>query len=363
MKLKKLTSFIILLCLTITLLVGCSGESDKDLKENTEVDKNKVYEFNVSFHAPEGATVALTDVFRRMEKTSEGRLKFNIFYTWTLSSVESVIKDLQSGITDIATVPPHEYMNLFPRTSFITGTPFLGLPGILEAGDIYAEMLEEFPSIMDEYEDMGLTYWTNFFMPQNNLYQTGSYGEIIVKPSDLKGHKIIITSTMMQQLVAKHGGAPVTATITEYFSNLEKGVADSTVSHLNAINAFGCGELIKKATIFGDSGMFLGSLSFLFSTKKWNSLPKDLQQIFTDEAEAIRKSNGEEDIAKLKSGMEKLTASGADIYTLTDAEIKVWQDDFEPFLEDYIAQLEKDGVDDIQEIYDVLKEKIANYDK
>ncbi|MPW24737.1 hypothetical protein GC105_02895 [Alkalibaculum sp. M08DMB] len=361
MRIKKLTSIIMFFCLMITLLAGCSGGSDNDsVESNTEVDKDKVHEFNVSFAAPEAATVPLTDVFRRMEQTSEGRLKFNIFYSWSLSSVDSVIKDLQSGVTDIAVVPPHEHLNLFPRTSLITGTPFLGLPGILEAGEIYNEMLEEYPSLKAEYEDLELTYWTTIFMPQNNLFQTGSYGELIVKPSDLRGHKIIGSNTMMQKLIASNSGAPVTAHVTEYYSNLEKGVADSVVQHLSALNAFGCGELIKKATVFGDSGMMINSMALIFSTNKWNSLPEDLQQIFTSEAENLRIENAKVDEFKIKAAMDKLSET-AEVYTLTDAELKEWKDAFEPILKEYIDQLEADGADDAWELYEGVIEKVANY--
>lgn len=83
--------------------------------------------------------------------------------------------------------------------------------------------------------------------------------------------------------------------------------------------------------------------------------------MITAESKNLRVNEGEFDTNFMNGSMGKLTESGAELYTLTDAEIQVWRDDFKPLLESYIKQLEKDGVKDAQDLYDAVVEKVANY--
>ncbi len=348
---KKILSMLMLVVFALTLFTGC-GEKGGEAKED------KVYEFNVSFAAPEMATTALTAVFERMEEQSEGRLKFNIFYSWSLTSIDSVVKDLQSGVADIAAVAPHEYLNLFPRNTMVTGTPFLGQPGMVEAGEIYTELLEEYPSLMQEYEELGLHYWTYYYNPPYNLFSTEETSAIT--PDDFKGRKVITSESMMQQLIADNNGAPVTSAITDYYSNLEKGVADGALSHLNALNAFGCGELLNSATVFGEGGMYMKTMVFLFNGDKWDELPDDLKAIIDGEAANLAAESAVEELSKTQAGMAAFAEKGT-VHELTEEEVEVWKTEFAPILEEYLVQLESEGVEDARELYEAVEEKVASY--
>lgn len=352
MKLRKLVSVLMLLTLAFTLLAGCGKK-----EEGGGGDADKVYEFNVSFAAPEFSTTALTAVFERMEEASEGRLKFNIFYSWSLTTVPTVVKDLQSGIADIAAMPVHEHSNLFPRNTLVTGTPFMGQADMVEAGEVYAELLKEEPSLLAEYDEVGLHYWTYFYNPPYNIFSTKNAA--IATPSELRGSKLIVSENMVQKLIAGNSGAPISAPVTEYFSNLEKGVADGAISHINVINGFGAGPLINSATVFGESGMYLKTMVLAFNADKWNALPDDLKAIFNAEADALALESAIEEDRKVKEGMEEL-ATRADVKVLTDAEMQPWKTAFEPILEEYLDQLEEDGVDNARELYEKAIEKISN---
>ena len=130
---KKLVVLVLAACLAIGLLGGLTVASADD-----------TFELNVSFAAPEFSTMGITESLDRIQEASEGRLKFNYYYSWSLASVATVVDDLNSGVVDIAAVPVNEHLNTFPYSNLITYTPFLPLKGMRETAVMFNEMFEEF---------------------------------------------------------------------------------------------------------------------------------------------------------------------------------------------------------------------------
>jgi TRAP-type C4-dicarboxylate transport system substrate-binding protein len=140
---KKIIALVLVFSLVFAL-AACGGGGDSEpVGGDGPADEGKVYKMNVSFAAPEFSNPGITAAFERIQEASNGRIEFTYYYSWSLSSVPTVIDDLNSGIVDIAAVPVTEHMNLFPYTNLVTYTPFLGLPGTMAAGDFFHELYHE----------------------------------------------------------------------------------------------------------------------------------------------------------------------------------------------------------------------------
>lgn len=351
---KKILSLIMILCLVLAL-TACQPNTSS----STTADPDKVYKFNVSFAAPEFSTTEITASLDRIQEASNGKIEFTYYYSWSITSVPTVVDDLTSGVCDIAAVPINEHLNLFPYSNLITYTPFLGLPGMIEASDLFTEMYNEQEAIQKEYTDAGLHYWTNYPMPGYNIYTTDK-NNAIKKPEDLKGLKLITSSALMQQYISTHQGAAVTAPVTEYATSLNTNVVNGVINHANVLAAFGCMDFINAATVFGDSGTAMVPMIMAFSETAWSSLPADLQKLFNDEAVDLAHNQGGWDKAANEKNIGIIEEKGGTVTRLTADEIAVWADAFEAQREAYIAELIADGHAEAQNVYDALQEKLAS---
>lgn len=367
---KKIVSLLLAVALMALALAACgdssssgstatstpASSSQAEGSSATEpVDDGTVYEFNVSFAAPEFSTTGITASLDAIQEASNGRIKFTYYYSWSLTSVANVIDDLNNGVVDIAAVPINEHLNRFPYSNLVTYTPFLGLPNMLAAAEIYDELYDENEVFAQEYDAAGLVYWTNFPNPPYNIFTRENYE--IRTPEDLNGLQLITSSSMMQQFITANGGAPVGAPVTEYATSLNTGAVDGVVNHANVLAAFGASDFIKGGTVFGESGTAMALMMMCFSKGAWEKLPADLQQLFTDEAENLRDTQGDWDYNANKANIE----GWDNIITLTDDEMKVWQDAFAGDLAAYITELEGSGATEAQAMYDALQVKIAAY--
>lgn len=325
-------------------------------------DDGTVYKFNVSFAAPEFSTTEITAALNRIKEASNGRIEFTYYYSWSITSVPTVVDDLVNGVCDIAAVPIHEHLNTFPYSTLISYTPFLGLPGMLEGAKIFDEMYDEYPQLQEEYAKLGLHYWTNYPCPGYNIYTTSD--KQIRTPADLNGLKLITSSRLMQEFITANGGAPVNVPVTDYATNLQTSVAHGAINHVNVMRAFGCIDFIKGGTLFGENGEAGTTISLMImclSEKAWNSLPADLQALFEAEAEALRDNQGGWDKEANTGNHMGMIGDGVPLITLTDDEVKVWSDAFAEILDGYIADLVAAGATDAQLLYDAVKAKIAAY--
>ena len=353
---KKILALVLALVMALSL-VACGEKAPAADDGAAAGDDTTVYKMNVSFASPEFTTQAITDSLNRIQAASNGRIEFTYYYSWSLSSVPTVVDDLTSGVVDIAAVPINEHLALFPYSNLVTYTPFLGLTNQMVAGETYDAMFDEYDVFPTEYAKLGLKYWTNYPCPGYNIFTTKD--NQIKTPDDLAGLKLITSSSMMAQFIEAHGGAVLNSPVTDYATNLNTSVADGVVNHANVLMAFGCMDFLKGATVFGDQGSAMSLMMMCFSEDAWNALPADLQALFEAEAETLRDNQCEYDYTSHAGNIDYIRGNGGNVITLTDEEIDAWRDAFAPFLSDYIAELEAGGATEAQAIYDALQAKLA----
>lgn len=354
---KKLIA--LLLALVMVFAVAACGGGNTDTGEaNPNADDGKIYEINVNLTFPEVSASGFIKWCEEVTEATGGRLKFNNYYSYSLVALPDVVKGLQTGLVDMAAVTLYEYPSIFTLNGNVFGLPFLGWKDEASASEIYWEMMEECPELMAEYETLGLHYMSAYAMPGYNMFMTKA--DAMETPADLKGHKVITVSTAAQELLAANGGAPVSAGPTDYYSNLEKGVADSIISHINVLGAFGVApELIDKAVFFGDeySGAYMYMLGFVFSEDFWNTLPADIQAVLTEKAPLLGQYCLEADMNLSKVFIDKLDEAGVEKVILNDEQVKVWADALTGFTADELAEWGEINPA-TESIYETILEKI-----
>lgn len=367
-----------LLALTMLLALAACGGTDEPNPGNSDsagdpgtqqssppVTDDKVYDITVELNYPEPAANILTQYFKDLEELSSGRLHFDIYYGYSLNGEAGILDALEAGIIQVAGFMPYTEDTLFPYSGALFNMPFLGFTDMEAATDIWYQMLESSPEMQAEYDNAGLTVIAASANPIYDLHFKN--GDLNIRvPSDLKGLSIITTVPEIQTIVNNNGGAPIEAAPGDYYSNLDKGVAEGIIQHINILTSFGvnpelCGQHVRFEKAGG--GFVTSIINVVWSTEHLNSLPQDLQDIINTRSATLSDEMVSNDMGLVENNYKLSEDAGAKIVYLTEEEGQAWRDAAAPIVEESLARYEKEGADQMTAMYQRLKDTIANYSK
>ncbi len=112
----------------------------------------------------------------------------------------------------------------------------------------------------------------------------------ITSMNDFKGLKIRAHGGFVPFIVNAIGASPVTTPSTEVYIALERGIIDGAIRNLPALNSFKEYELTR----YGISVPITWATGDIcISTRAWNKLPKDLQNILVESGKEITQSTAD----------------------------------------------------------------------
>jgi TRAP-type C4-dicarboxylate transport system substrate-binding protein len=219
--------------------------------------------------------VAFTAYLDEVEKRTNGRIKFERYYSSALAKPPQILEATGAGIADLS---------LF-IASYTPGRVPLAtvgnIPGAYKHSWVATKALLEMYKTIPEM---------NAEMTKNNVRFVAPYGtgpfyclnnKNIQSIEDLKGLKIAADGPR-GLLVKELGASPVGMPITEIFTALNRGTVDGTIFGPSAITAFGMHEAAKSLWKVNFGG---GVGPIAINLDKWNSLPADLQKIMVEVGE------------------------------------------------------------------------------
>jgi TRAP-type transport system periplasmic protein len=244
-----------------------------------------------------------------VEKKSNGRVKFERYYSGALAKAPQILDAIGGGIADIA---------VFVATYTPGKVPLATvgyLPGaynhVWVAAKAYLELYETVPAMQKE-------------MAKNNVrlvtvWGTGPYFIFSKKQlrslDDIKGLKLAATG-QIGLLVKALGASAVGLPITESYTAVDRGTIDGVCYGPSAAAAYSIHEVAKhlfKLRVGGGVGPIGMNLD------KWNSLPSDIQRIMIEvgkehprSVEQIYQIDGDQSsLMKMKKGGLQVTEPSA----------------------------------------------------
>ena len=313
----------------------------------------KTYSFTYStFFPPTHIQTKVPEAWaKEIEKRSNGQIQIKIFPGGALTTAPQIYDGVVKGISDFGLSVFAYSPGRFPVIAAIDNP--LGYTNAFVATRTINELNRKFQP--KELSDVHVCY---LFAHGPGLLHTVS--KPVQKLEDVQGLKIRSTGTS-QLIVRALGGAPVAMSQGETYDALKKNIVDGTLVPIEALEGFKQGEVLKYTTytysIAYSQGFFVA-----MNLDKWNSLPKDLQQIITDvsrEYEDITaKAWGDSD----KSGVEFVKKLGHEFIDLSDEESAKFKKAVEPVFAEYIKNANEKGVDG-QAVFDAVKEMVEKYSK
>lgn len=214
----------------------------------------------------------------RVETATNGALKGQVFPAGQLGGTPQQIQGVGLGTIEAFVSPPDFLVGIDPRFMVLTA-PYL-FDSIDHAHRVLTdkEFLDKFLALGEPKGYKGLA-----------LMSSGPVGIAMRTPfnmpDDLKGKKIRINATPMEQaMMASFGSSGVPMGLVEALQAVQQGVVDGVQSGLPAIANFKFFEMTKYHA--NTQHFFISSLGVV--SKRWfDGLPAAQQQVLVNEARAL----------------------------------------------------------------------------
>lgn len=285
------------------------------------------------FMPPTSDQVALAKEWAaEVEKRTSGRVKVTVYPGSTLMPVAQTYDGITKGIADIGYGIFTYHRGRFPLTEV------LDLPLGYKSGYFVTKLANEYfkkfnPKELDDVK----VFWLDGHGP--GFFHTR---KPVAKLEDLKGMKIR-SGGLQSKIALALGAAPVSIPVTDAYDALSKGVAEGIMLPDEGIMTWSLGEVVKYHTRnWGTT--YTATFYTVMNKQKWNSLPKDIQQI-------IEKLNEEwiERAAIMWQDRDDrmrgtLAKQGNKFIELTKEEDARWAALIKPILADYVKMTKEKGL-------------------
>lgn len=317
--------------------------------------KDKVIELKFNDWGPPGIGIGKLhqQAAKMIEERTNGKVKVNCFFSQSLLKYPETFRGVSSDITDISLYVELGGMNEVNR---ILGMAFTGLPGMIMSSKIFKEMIKNYPEFNQEFEKSGVKWIAIRSMPPNQLHMVK---KPVKFPEDLKGMRVI-GDPYMADSYKKVGAAVLQLGPPDWYSSLERGVAQAQMVHWAAAYDFKIQELFKYHTQFGKGAGGATSIGFVVNEKKWNSLPADVQKVIKDVYDWVNEESLKYDVDLIAKAKKEAEEDGQVITWLTPDEVQVWLDWAKPSNEKLLEEIESKGWP-AHRIYDGMQELIQKY--
>lgn len=290
---------------------------------------------------------------KEIERRSNGALKVTIFPGGSsFGDVARQFDQVRAGVVDIAHGLHGIPRGRFPRSSVID------LPFLTESANAATRTLWAlYPTYLkEEYPGVKV-----LALHAHNGGLIHTRDKPITQMTDLKGLRIRTPSPAVSMMLEALGATPVGLPPGQVYENLQKGAIDGSVFPWDPVASFKLAEVLKYHL---DARTYTVSFFFVMSQTKYDSLPAEARK-------AIDDASGDALIEKFgawwnkwdQAGLDSAKARGNVIARLDDAERAKWREALAPMTEAYLAQIEKQGVPNVRQIYDEARRLVAQFDK
>jgi TRAP-type C4-dicarboxylate transport system substrate-binding protein len=282
-----------------------------------------------------------------IEKRTDGRVKITTYPGGSLTKAPQCYDGVVNGISDIG-------MSCFAYTRgrfpLLEGLDLpLGYPDGVTASRVATDMTKKYRP--EEVADTEVMY-VHAHGPGILASKTP-----VRKLEDMNGLKVRATG-LSAKIVDSLGGTSVAMSQPETYEALQKGVVEATFCPIETLKGWKQGEVIEYVTDTSPIG-YTTSMFVVMNRDKWNSLPKDVQDIITQVNSEWVEKHGEAWDQADADGEAFITTLDREVIDLPPDEIVRWQEAVEPILNDYTEKTDATGLPGGQFLKD-LQDKVAS---
>ena len=265
-----------------------------------------------------------------VEKETGGKVKFKFFHSGQLYKGKEEFGALERGEIDMAAPNDLYLTGIIPNTG-ISNLPFLW----------------DTPRSMQKSLDAGL--WDlgiNKEFEKHNVkvigtsaggpYQIYSKGFKVVAPEDIKGHKWGVSGSTASKAIELMGGSPTTMGSGELYMALQRGTINGTTRPL--ITGLGR-KLFEVVDNLSVTNMAYFTCVLAINLEKWDSLPKDVQEVMIKAGKMRDQQQLEMLEAFMADAVKQYKEKGVDVHVSTPEELAKFKERMIPVHEWWLAKV------------------------
>jgi C4-dicarboxylate-binding protein DctP len=250
------------------------------------------------------------------EQRTQGRVKVDIYPNSQLYKDKEELEAIQLGAVQMLAPITSKFGPLGFKEFEVLDLPYLftskeALHKVTR-GPVGAGMMKR----LESKDIVGLAFWDNGF-------RVMSANKPIRKPSDMKGLKMRINSSKINEATMRSVGAlPQTMAFSEVYQALQTGVVDGTEGPISNMFTQKHYE-VQKYVI--DTDHTYSGYAVVVNKKFWENLPPDIRTILEGAMkEATEYNNAMSDRDTVDAWKGVKAAGKTEIYKLTPAEREAW---------------------------------------
>lgn len=296
----------------------------------------------ISGHPPAIAVVKylkdyfIPEVDRRLAKTGKYKIKWTQAYAGTVAKVPAVFEAIQQGIADMG----HVFMGVesakMPMESITYVTPF-GTSDLVKQLEVVQKLHDQIPEMNAAYEKYNQVLIALAGVDSYHIFSKTPVRSL----EDIRGKKLGIPGAAANWLNGS-GAAAVRGNLTTYYNALKTGVYDGVVVFGSGSLPFKFYEVAPNLISTNVGAMFSAVLTV--NKDKWNSLPKEVQEVFRAVGREYTKIVAADRVKAGKTTFAVVKKNGGKVTELPDSERTRWANSLPPLGRQWAAALDKKGL-------------------
>jgi TRAP-type C4-dicarboxylate transport system substrate-binding protein len=281
-----------------------------------------------------------------IEKRTHGRVKITLYPGGTLTSATKNFEGVAKGLSDLGMSCPLYVAGRFPVSEIFE------MPSDLDSGwvtaKVYMDLFNKYK--LKEYKDVHVLYLHG---PGRNVISTNAVP--VRTLADMKG-LVLRASGGATTTISALGATPRAMHMGEAYAALSKGVVKGQFSVPETLKGWKHADVVKYVTV---PPISTSSCQYVIINKrKWNSLPADIQQIFTEVSADFPDYHGYVWNYYDNAGFEYFKSlPGRELIMVPMDERAQWEAAVKPVIENYIKEKTAMGLP-AKEYLDYFSERI-----
>lgn len=280
------------------------------------------------------STLFVPEVNKRVAALNKGyKIEWREAYGGQLYKMNATLTSVEQGVADIGWVFHSLEAAKMPLSQFTTVTPFT-TDDVRIMLDIANEMNEKVPALKAEWDRNNLVFLGASGVDTYHLFTKAP----VRSYDDLKGRKISAPGSIGLWLRGS-GAVPVDGSLTSYYTDIQSGVSEGTISISTGILPNKIYEVAPYITTVNIGAVYNGGMAM--NKDSFNNLPPDVQKIVKDVGLLYSKTLGETLMQRYEGALKTMGEVGAKqtppvtITPLPPAEREKWVRTLPPLAADW----------------------------
>jgi len=285
------------------------------------------------------------------ENGNEYQVNWVESYAGTLYKFTDTREAVMDGIVDVGMVGTVWEGATMPLQNVTYFTPFATEDHRMII-EIFDELSDTLPELKNSWAENGMVHLSSLITDSYDIYATFPVNSM----ADLQNRKLNAPGTSANWLQGT-GATPVDGALTTYYTNIQTGVTEGTLSFASGILPTRVYEVAPELTRVGIGSMYFGGIAA--NKDFFEGLPEPVQAAMKEAAQATSVAHGDYVADLAARALDEMQAAGLTIHQLPEEEKAKWVNGLPNIIEPWLEQTGEAGKTVLTAYFSALRERGA----